>query len=262
MKKSLAIFKLSIIELITEKEVIFIWSLSSAIGLIGIIVTWLASDKAVIGGYTKSQLISYYFFMYILTQIIGWWVYWDVRAAIMNGTISNFLIKPINYIKYLFLHELAYKIINMTTNIIVGSILIVFINRYLEFIITFEILFKIIPVLLIGIGINFLSHFLLGCVTFFWTESRFLSSFHQILSLTFSGLLLPISFFPEKIVPFIKYNPFRFTYSLPAEIIFNKLTTAEYFTSLAVGSAWVILLLIISNRIWKTGLKKYSAFGS
>jgi len=262
MNKSKAIFKLSLIELLTEKEVIFIWSLSSAMGLITIMATWLASDKEIIGGYTKSQLVSYYFFMYIISQIIGWYICWGIRESIMNGSISNFLIKPLNYIKYLFIHELSYKIINMATQIIVGTILIIIIRSYLEFIITPKIIIEIIPVLIIGIGINFLSHFILGCTTFFFLESHFIIFFYEILSLTLNGLFIPLSFFPNNVLSVIKYSPFRFTYSLPAELIFNKLDSKEYLISLIIGVAWVLILAMLAYLIWKKGLKKYSAYGS
>lgn len=262
MKKYLTVFKISISEIIAEKETLFVWSISSALGLIGIMVTWLASDKTVIGGYTKSQLISYYFLIYMLEQVIGWWVFWDVREVIMDGTISNYLLKPLSYFKHLFFHELAYKVINFVTHIIVGTFLIISLREYLEFSLSIELLLKLLPVILIGIGINFFIHFLMGCATFFWTESQFLSDFNWMLGLLLGGSMLPLSFFPQTLWGIIKLNPFRYTFSFPAEIIFHKVTSSEYLFGVLIGSLWVILFLILSSWTWKAGLKKYSAFGS
>ena len=77
MKKNFSIFKLNLINVLTEKETILIWSGANGIALIGIVALWFASDSTVIAGYSKNQLVSYYFFMFLYSQIIGWWVFWD-----------------------------------------------------------------------------------------------------------------------------------------------------------------------------------------
>lgn len=262
MKKYLTVFKISISEVIAEKETLLVWSISSALGLIGIMVVWLASDKTVIGGFTKPELISYYILLYFLEQVIGWYIFWDVRTAIMNGTISNYLIKPLSFFKHIALHELAYKIVNMITHLFVGILIVILLNEYLHFSFSIGLVLKLVPVILIGAGIIFLSHFFIGCATFFWTESQFLSDFHWILGLLLGGNMLPLSFFPTTILNLVKLNPFRYTFSFPAEIIFNKVTTDDYYFGILIGSLWVLIFVMLSAWLWKSGLKKHSAFGS
>ncbi|HSQ87604.1 MAG TPA: ABC-2 family transporter protein [Romboutsia sp.] len=250
------------IKILTEKEVILNWSISNGIALIGIIVVWFASNRNIIGGYTKNELVSYYFFMFIYSQVIGWWVFWDVRKNIRDGSLSNFLLKPISYVKYLILQETAYKLINLITQILIGIIIYIFIKNFI--VITFDIedLAKLIPVIFIGISINFLSHFFIGCFTFFWLESYFLSDFHWIFSRFLSGLVVPLTFFPFFVERILLLNPFRFTFSLPAEIIFNQINSQDYYKVLLIGFIWVGIFVVSSMYIWKVGLRRYSAYGS
>ncbi|MBN2016043.1 ABC-2 family transporter protein [Candidatus Dojkabacteria bacterium] len=262
MRKTITILKTSLMEIFAEKEILLIWSLAEGIGLISVMVAWLASDQAVIGGYTKSELVSYYFIIYLFTQIIGWWVFWDVREAIMSGKLSNYLLKPFSFIRYLFIHEFSYKVINMVTNIVVGIIIMIAIKDYLVISIDPATILKLIPAILIGIGINFLTHFSFACVTFFWTESHFMADFHWIASMVLSGSMIPLSLFPKVLEKIIYLNPFRFTFSLPAELLFGKITGQEYISGLLVGSFWVLFFGFLSLIMWKVGLRKYSSFGS
>lgn len=262
MNKYLAIFKISVSEILAEKETLIIWSLSSGLGLLGITAVFLSGDRSIIGGFTKPQLVSYYFAIFMLEQIIGWFVFWDIREKIMDGTISNFLLKPVIYVFYQILHEFAYKIVNLLTQILVSFFIILLISKYLEFNINIVLILKLIPAILIGSSINFLAFFLLGCFTFFWTESYFLSDVMWIISLIFNGQMLPLSFFPQSLNFIIQNNPFRFTYYLSTEIIFGKLPDSQYWITIGFGFFWVIILAIITFLIWKAGLKRFSAFGA
>lgn len=262
MRKYVTLFKTSIIEVIAEKETIFIWSIGNAMSMIGILSVWLASGQDTIGDFSREELISYYLFMFIIQQIIGWWVYWSVRDAIYNGSLSNYILKPVSFVKYVILHEAAYKLISMITQLFVAAFLIIALRNHLTFHLDITMLFQLIPLLLIAICINFLTHFFLGCFTFYWTESYFVSSIHMIISMAFNGSIVPLSFYPESVHNIIKYNPFRFTFSFPSELVFNKLGSREYLSGIIVGTGWTILFGILAMWLWKKGLKKYAAWGN
>lgn len=262
MQKILTTFKISISQITAERETVFIWSISSALSLISIIAVWLASDISTLGGYTRSELITYYIVVFFLEQFIGWYVFWEIREEIMEGTIANYLLKPFRYVTYIFVHQGAYKLLNLFTHIIVGSILFLALRQYIHIDLSFVLILKLIPAILIGIGIVFATQFAMGCLTFFWTESYFVSDIQWVTFLVFSGQILPISFYPKLLLTYVRYNPFRFTFSFPSEIIFHKVSGPEYVIGILIGIGWVILLAILANFIWRKGLKKFAAYGS
>lgn len=262
MKKILTIFKLSLLETIIEKEVIFVWAIGSAIRLVMIVSVWLSSDETFIGGFTKGELLSYYFFIFILEQVIGWWIFWDMRKIIRNGTIANFILKPISYIKYLFIYESAFKSFSLVSYIIIGAVIFIFTSGYIDLNITFSKVIFILPTLLVGIGINFLMQFCMGCVTFFWTESYFIADFHWMATMLLGGQIVPLSFIENGVLkPLVDINPFRYTFSFPSEILLDKISIENYLPNLSVGFIWVIAFFLLARFLWKKGLRNYTSFG-
>jgi ABC-2 type transport system permease protein len=262
MRKYIIIFKNSLQEVIAEKETSIIWSISSAVGLIGMIVAWLASDKTVIGDYTKSQLVTYYLIIFFLEEIMSWFVFWELREAIMNGNISNFLLKPMSYLRYVMTHETAVKLFNFLVNVVVSVFFFIFASNYIELDFSLIILLKVIPTMIIGIGIMFFIHFIAGTCTFFFTESGFVSEIMWIFGLALGGSIMPLGIYPESLRTFLNLNPFRYTFSLQTEILQHKIDDKDYLLSIGIGLVWLILLYLIYKVIWKAGLKKYSAYGS
>ena len=261
MRKYLSAIKMGLVQNLTEKEIIFLWTLNSAIALISVLSIWMASDSQEIAGYTKPELMSYYFVLFILTPFTSWHVFWDMRGDIMNGAISNYLLKPYRYIIALFCQEFGFKLVQIVIQTVVGGLIYLFIGNLMTIRFNFLTVLKLIPVMLIAIGIEFSISFAMGCVTFVWEESRFIADFKWMITSFFGGRYLPLSFFPAALLGILQYNPFRFVISLPVEVIFNQLSNNEYLVSIIVGSAWVLFFVVLAQFAWKKGLRKYSAFG-
>lgn len=261
MKKYLAILKAKLKLNFTEKEIMIVWSLSSGIAVISLISVWLASKNSQFSGYNKQQLITYYILTYLLEQVLNWSFFWEIRRNILEGQISKFFLQPINYFKYIFTHELAYKIINTAVQLIVSTVFLVLFIKYLEIPIQKDSIWKLIPAIFLGIGITSFVNLINGGLTFIFKESKFLQTFLSVFQSLFGGRTMPISFFPDQLQIILKINPFRYTMSFPLEIIFNQLSTREFYQGLCIGLAWIIVLAIILRFTWKKGIKKYTHFG-
>jgi ABC-2 type transport system permease protein len=262
MKQSFAVFRTCFHQIVAERLTVLLWSLASGIGLIKILAVWLASDTDIIGGFSRSELISYYIFIFILQQIIDWEAFWGLREEIMDGIVSSHLLKPFRYSLFVFIREFAYKIVNFSTQLLVTIVLVFSLKSYIHFNIDLAVFIKLIPIIIIGIGITFTINLIFGYITFFITESSYVWMFTGSIAFLLGGSALPLSFFPSALQGIIKLNPFRYTYSLPAELVFNKLSPGDYAQGVIIGSLWLLILLIIMKFVWQKGLKKYTAFGN
>jgi ABC-2 type transport system permease protein len=261
IQKYIQVYKTNITRFLLEKEITFIWSLEGALTLFTIIFVWLAGDKRNVGGYTREQLISYYFFIYFIERIVGWWVFWDILNHIKDGGIANFLIKPINYFLYISVKEFAYKTVSTLLHVLVAfCIYLIFYNR-ISFDFSIEKVVLLIPSLLLAVGINLLIHTAMGYITFFWTDANFLADFHWILMTILGGQMVPITFFPESLRLILIYNPLRYTFSFSAEIISGRIVGEEILYGFVIGIMWLITLGTLVNILWRIGLKKFSAVG-
>jgi len=261
MKKYITLIKVSFSQFFIERESILVWSVSSFLSLIVIISVWRASGRETIAGFNQNQLITYYIIMYFWEQLIGYYVFWGIREKIMDGTIANFILKPINFSIYTFCTEFAYKFINLLTHVVVGSIIFLAFSQFLSLKVNFITIIQLLPFLIIGTSIIFLINFILGCITFFVIESNFLNDFNWMMVTIFSGKLIPIAFFPGVIKNIINVNPYRYTFAPAGEILLGKISNNDYISLINGGLFWIIILSIIAFIIWKIGLKKYSSFG-
>lgn len=231
------------------------------INLFAVTAVLLSADTSVLGGYTKPELIGYYILVFFVGQIINWFCYWDVSGVIYDGSVINFIIKPFSFFKKILVGELAWKIANILIYIFALLIIYAVLGGNISLSISGTVALKLVPVLIIGSAITFLMHFLLGSIAFYLTETQFLIDFYFIFSQLLGGAIVPLSFFPEKFMPFLNLTPFRYTFSLPAEIAFSRISDGQYWMALVAGLAWIAFLGLGCRLVWVNGIKKFSAYG-
>lgn len=72
----------------------------------------------------------------------------------------------------------------------------------------------------------------------------------------FSGIIIPLPFFPDWIQPLFNVLPFRGMMDIPFRIYTADLAGGEAFTALAVQILWTAGLVIAGSLLLKRGLKK------
>ena len=77
------------------------------------LLMWLASSNAVIGGYTKEEIISYYVVIIFAEWFFMWNPFHPIAEEIRSGYILTLLVKPLNYAKAWFAKEAGFKITAM-----------------------------------------------------------------------------------------------------------------------------------------------------
>jgi ABC-type uncharacterized transport system permease subunit len=49
---------------------------------------------------------------------------------------------------------------------------------------------------------------------------------------------------------------------IPIQIILGRLSTPEIIRAYSVGVIWLVIAILVFNRIWREGLKQFSAVGA
>jgi ABC-2 type transport system permease protein len=108
--------------------------------------------------------------------------------------------------------------------------------------------------------IQFFIQSIVACLCF-WTEKA--SSIEKLLfipTLFLSGLLAPVSSFPEIVKSWIYLTPFPYLIDFPANLLSGNPTNVS--RGLSMQIIWIILLFPVFKKIWSEGTKKYTAMGS
>jgi len=77
----------------------------------------------------------------------------------------------------------------------------------------------------------------------------------------FSGLLIPISFFPQIFQDIFSFLPFQYISYIPVLIYLGKISGLGILKSLAIQIFWFAALLFIGNALWQWSSKKITIQG-
>jgi len=77
----------------------------------------------------------------------------------------------------------------------------------------------------------------------------------------FSGLLLPISYFPEVFQKVFKLLPFEYISYIPVMIYLGKINGGAIARSVALQLFWVVVLFVFGDAMWRWSSRKITIQG-
>lgn len=255
MRKYIEIFKYSLktkLTFITD----YLFSLIS-FGLIMFVFNelwdYILQGKQV-AGYTKTQLIWYITITEFIT-FSSYRSYIRISEMVKNGDIANMLIKPVDFVKYIFCEDLAVfikMIINGVFAVVLGLILtgpiqVSFIGA----------VYTIIGVIL-GVIIGILIQIFIGMIAFFTEENKGFWLITQ--KLTFLLIFTPLEFYPDIVQKIFALLPTTYMVYTPAKIFVDfNIYTATELIGLEILSGIIFYILI--RLLYAKGVKKINVNG-
>ncbi len=213
-------------------------------------------------GYTEAQMIFYYLMVAIVDVMTA--VNeddWQIAADIREGNISQFLLKPVDYLWY----RLSLFFSGRLAFISMAAIpLAIFIFCFRQYFIpppdafTFGIflvslVFTALLQFFISFAMAMLAFWLLEITTFIFI----LFAFEYLAS----GHLFPLDVLPPLMKQILFCTPFPYQLYFSISIYMGKTSGAALWLGLVTQILWVIVAYIFARFMWRRGVKKYSAFG-
>jgi ABC-2 type transport system permease protein len=262
MNKFFAYFRIFLTDALEYRGDILLYAISSLMLPITNLLLWLAVINSNSSPpLSQAEFVRYYLFL----TIVGLWVFnWGayfISRDIRLGRMSVWIIKPAPFIYSQAGNNISEKILK---TIYLIPVLIIF-GLIFEF--SWPILTPLkwilffVSLVFAGI-IAFLIDISIGLLAFWLDDSNAVRECYSILYLIFSGRILPIITLPLFLQRISFYLPFRYTLSLPLEIVLDKLTDNQLFQGLLIQILLIIISIYIYKTIWKQGIIKYSASGN
>jgi ABC-2 type transport system permease protein len=237
------------------------FSLLPLIATISLWRTVYAGQAGNIGDYTLAQMISYYLVVTLVDMFTA--VNeddWQIAADIREGGISQFLVKPIDYLKYRLCLFLAGRAI-YTAVALVPVAIFIFIQR--EYFVapdwnTFG--WFIVSILMTAL-LQFFSSYAMALLAFWVLE---VSTFIFILfafEYIAGGHLFPLDILPAPIAHALNFTPFPYQLYFPVSIYVGKSSGAALYQGLLIQFLWVVAAYLFARFMWARGIRKYSAVG-
>lgn len=212
--------------------------------------------------YSLAQMVSYYL---ILTLVDALTVVaeddWQIAADIREGTISQFLVRPINYLGYRMTLYFAGRSIYSVVAVVPVGLFILYMRQYLVGPASWEMLgFTVLATFLAGI-LQFLMAYTLALLAFWVLDvSTFIFIAFAVEYLA-SGHLFPLDVLPKGLQLVLNLTPYPYLLYFPVGLYLGKFSDAEVWQGFAMQMMWVCIAFAMARWVLSRGVKRYSAFG-
>jgi ABC-2 type transport system permease protein len=235
------------------------------IPLVAILSMWQAvfQGKAdQVAGYSLAQMTSYYLIMTIVDALTA--VNeddWQIAADIKDGYISQFLLKPIDYLTYRLCLFGAGRI-TYTAVALLPLAVLSFVYRQ----------FFVLPADWATWGWFLLSVVMTGLLQFFISYTMALLAFWVLEVSTFifivfafeyiaGGHLFPLDVLPPALFRALQFTPFPYQLFFPVNIYLGRVSGATLYTGLLLQAGWLAVTFALARFVWSRGIRRYSAVG-
>ncbi len=213
-------------------------------------------------GYTQPQILTYIFMVLVVNSIVlSSRASEEVGAEIASGNLSNYLVRPISYIKYWFMRDLSNKLLNLILAIIEIVVLFLILKPAIavpNFLTSLEFIIACILAALLYFFFNISVRF----IAFWVPESTWPFVFLTfVLYETLAGSIFPLNVLPQNLFNLLQFTPFPYLLFYPISIFTGRIVGFEVLLVLIKSIIWIFLMYILSQVLWKKGLKVYGAEG-
>ncbi|WP_335872504.1 ABC transporter permease [Bacillus sp. 2205SS5-2] len=179
----------------------------------------------------------------------------EIATEIKEGKVAVELIRPYSYLGMKTMQGFGEGVFRLLFFSIPGMVIV-------SFVFSLTLSTNIITWLFFAVSlmfsflINTQINLLTGITTFFLYNNDGLIRAKRVVIDLFSGLLLPITFFPIWAQSVMKYLPFQGISYIPSMIFTGNFSGNELLTALFLQFIWVVILFIPINLLWKIAKKQ------
>jgi len=216
-----------------------------------------------LNGIEYSQMIRYFG----VTALIGYltmdFADWNLSMLINTGKFLTFALRPLNHRFFAFSQKVGHRTLG-------------FIVEFIPCTLIFVLLFKVDmrpanffwTVLSVALAylMNFLVNYCIGMASFWIVQSQGIRSVYALLGSVFSGMWIPLVFFPKPLQILQFFLPFQYTSYVPAMVFLENYSLGDIQLSIpaivAVQAVAVLLAYIVSELLYKAAMKQFTAVGA
>lgn len=256
-----AFFKVYLLESIAYRASIVIWVGADMFAALTMPLVWLAATKGgEIQGFTGPQFVAYYILIILLSNFITSHFAWDINYEIREGMLTSQLIRPANWLSYMFVRNLAYRCVRLAVFI---PFLIVFLIAYgknlsqVEYFLGWQFWALVVG----GHILSFATVVALGMVSLFTEEAEAVFELYYFPMWFLSGMMVPIDVLPHWAQWLAKALPFYYTVGAPTEILIGRVNPADAVRIVGIQTLYIVGMYLLHRMLWKRGLKRYTGVG-
>ena len=225
--------------------------------------TSVYGDAQSINGMELPQMIRYFGATALIGYLTMDFADWNLDMLIRTGRFLTYSLRPMDHRLFAFSQKVGHRILG-------------FIVEFIPCFLIFTLLFKIdmspayigwtILSVVLAYFMTFFVHYCLGMLSFWIIQTGGIRSVYALLTSIFSGMFIPLVFFP-KILQFIGFFlPFQYTAYVPAMVFLGHYSLGDIQLSIpaivGIQAIAVIAAFLLSELMYKAAMRQFTAVGA
>lgn len=218
-------------------------------------------ERDLVADFTFHGMLSYYIISSFLSQLeMAGGISGEISARIRNGTLSNYMVLPVNMEGYFTAMEAGVVLFYVSFDLL-AAVVWVFVFK-IQFVFAGSGITLICGLLMAVMGLFFMVqlNFFLGILTLKYEEISTFLMIKDNLAALVTGSLVPLTLFPEALVRVMRLLPFYYVTYLPSMLLTGR-CEGEAVTGLLVLGAWCVLMQRVILTTWRKYRTKYDGAG-
>lgn len=198
-------------------------------------------------------------FVRIISEVVDSRLAFKINDMILDGTVSNLLLKPVKIKLFLIFQDLGSIIIDIIIKMSLYLVLFFLIFRGFDLVLGNLLLF--IVSLGLSVVINFNLALLMGMLAFKIDNAGALIYAFRRVILFLSGGIVPITIFPYLFQRVLVFLPFKYIIDLPLSLLLNKLETSQIVNGIILQLMWGVIMWIFTSYSLSKAIKNNESVG-
>lgn len=213
-----------------------------------------------VAGYSLRDVITYTGLTQALIAPLMIWGSYDIVLSIRSGQIASDLCKPMDFHAFWLAQDLgrsAYHGLARGLTIMLAYALVFDLSWPSSVAQWLAFALSVLLALLVSFGYRFMIN-----LTAFWTaDARGVERIAYLGALLFTGLVIPLAFFPDRLRGIARLSPFAAYMNTPAEVYLGIVTGRAAWFALGVQLFWALLFAVVGRALYRRGVRRLMVQG-
>src|SRR4051812_16081589 len=269
LRKYWNILRVSLIERLTYRGDFLLAGFLRFLPMLTTILLWSAiyqgaaqAGREELAGYRYHDMIAYLLLVHIsrmFSSMPG--LAAGIARDIRQGTLKKYLLQPLDLLGYLVAYRCAHKAAYIVTSFVPYAVLFGLCHNFFDHLpdpLTFA---AYVASLLLAFVVGLHFEACIGMIGFWLLEVSSLLYIINTLNFFVSGHMFLIDLLPAWWVKALKLLPMQYMAYFPAAVFLGKVRGEELAYGLLGELAWAAGLIVLARLLYRTGLRRYSAYG-
>ena len=254
------LLRIGVAEVVAYRAEFLVWILTTNMPLVMLALWHAVAADGPVGRFDQTQFTAYYLGVLAVRLATSNWMAWQMSMEIRDGTLSTKLLRPIHPLySYAADHLSAIPMRVLVVSPIVAGLIATSWARLARH---DPKLVLILLASLVGAWLLvYFSMVLLGSIAFFVDSAMGPFELWIGVHAIFSGYLIPLEVLPIWVRGAANVLPFRFMLAFPVEVLVGLSSPGDALRQLGAQWLYVAVTGWLSLRVWRAGVRRYSAFG-